>query len=97
MVGHSGKKQVGQIWPTSGILLTPAVVDREQDKPLQCRCTQKNLKNKNKMLCQPQEGASNSAWEDLGGFQGVKLEPSGEGEEGSCGEREQLVHTQEVE
>lgn len=27
----------------------------------------------------------------------MKLEPSGEGKEGSCGEREQLVHTQEVE
>lgn len=49
------------------------------------------------MLCQLQEGASNSAWEVLGGFRGVKLEPSGEGEEGSCGEREQLVHMQKVE
>ena len=49
------------------------------------------------MLWKPQEGASDSAWEDLGGFRGVALscvfKPSGEGKEGSSRDREQLVHS----
>lgn len=54
-----------------------------------------------KMLGKPQVGASDSAWEDLGGFREVMLELCLEANWRRQGrdfrEREQLVHKREVE